>query len=96
MTTTRLTVRMDLELKAQFVAVAESLGLDAPTVMRMFATQPVRTRTIALSLTAPDPAEQADLAWLDEARADWGAWRTSSETSSVPPVGLTPPNHDLS
>ena len=72
--TTTLTVRMDPELKAEFSAIAASVGLDAPTVVRMLAVQTVRTRTIPLSLTAPDSAEQADLAWLDEARAEWGVW----------------------
>ena len=72
--TATLTVRMDPELKARFSAIAASVGLDAPSVVRMLAVQTVRTRTIPLSLTAPDEAEQADLAWLDEARAEWGAW----------------------
>ena len=69
-----LTVRMDPELKAQFAAVAASVGLDAPSVVRMLAVQTVRARAIPLSLTAPAVAEHADLAWLDEARADWGTW----------------------
>ena len=71
---TTLTVRMDPELKARFSAIAASVGLDAPTVVRMLAVQTVRDRAIPLSLVAPDPREQADMAWLDEARADWGSW----------------------
>jgi len=72
--TTTLTVRMDPDLKAQFSAIATSVGLDAPSVVRMLAVQTVRARAIPLSLTAPDGAELSDLAWLDEARAEWGAW----------------------
>jgi len=72
--TTTLTVRMDEKLKAQFSAIAASVGLDAPSVVRMLAVQTVRARAIPLSLTAPAGAEQADLAWLDEARPEWGAW----------------------
>ena len=72
--TTTLTVRMDPELKAKFSAIAASVGLDAPTVVRMLAVQTVRQKAIPLSLAMPTTAEAADLAWLDEARADWGAW----------------------
>ena len=71
---TTLTVRLDPELKAAFSAIAASVGLDAPTVVRMLIVQTVRGRAIPLSLTAPDPREAADLAWLDETRADWGRW----------------------
>jgi len=60
---------MDPELKAEFSAVAASVGLDAPTVVRMLAVQTVHLKAIPLSLTAPDPVERADMAWLDEARA---------------------------
>ena len=69
-----LTVRMDPELKAEFAAIAASVGLDAPTVVRMLVVQTVRSRTIPLSMSAPDAREHADLAWLDQARADWGRW----------------------
>ena len=69
-----LTVRMDAELKARFSAIAASVGLDAPTVVRMLAVQTVRNKAIPLSLVAPDVGEEADMAWLDEARADWGRW----------------------
>jgi len=65
---------MDAELKAQFSAIAASVGLDAPTVVRMLAVQTVRQKAIPLSLKAPDASESADMAWLDEARSDWGAW----------------------
>ncbi|MCL2787583.1 MAG: type II toxin-antitoxin system RelB/DinJ family antitoxin [Micrococcales bacterium] len=69
---TTLTVRIDPDLKAAFAAITASVGLDAPSVVRMLAVQTVRDRAIPLSLAAPDRQEQADLAWLDEARADWG------------------------
>ena len=69
--TTTLTVRMDPDLKAKFSAIAAAVGLDAPTVVRMLAVQTVHQKAIPLSLTAPDLAEQADLAWLDEAHAAW-------------------------
>jgi addiction module RelB/DinJ family antitoxin len=65
---------MDPELKAKFSAITAAVGLDAPTVVRMLAVQTVRSKTIPLSLTAPDNEEQADMAWLDEARPEWGAW----------------------
>jgi addiction module RelB/DinJ family antitoxin len=71
---TTLTVRMDADLKAKFSAVAASVGLDAPTVVRMLVVQTVRNRAIPLSLAVPDTPEQSDLNWLDEARADWGVW----------------------
>ncbi|MDR0284186.1 MAG: type II toxin-antitoxin system RelB/DinJ family antitoxin [Propionibacteriaceae bacterium] len=64
---------MDPELKEQFSAIAAGVGLDAPTVVRMLAVQTVRDRVIPLSLTA-SPRDEADLAWWDEARADWGEW----------------------
>jgi len=64
---------MDTDLKAKFSAVAASIGLDAPTVVRMLAVQTVRDRAIPLSLVAPSQEEET-MAWLDEARADWGVW----------------------
>jgi len=72
--TATLTVRMDPELKEQFSAIVASVGLDAPSVVRMLVVQTVNSKRIPLSLTAPNEAEQADLAWLDEARATWGVW----------------------
>jgi len=80
--TTTLTVRMDPDLKAKFAAVAASVGLDAPTVVRMLAVQTVRQRAIPLSLKAPDSPEETDLAWLDEARADWGDFGSQGEPPS--------------
>jgi len=65
---------MDPELKAKFSAVTAAVGLDAPTVVRMLAVQTVRQKAIPLSLAVENPTEQADLEWLDEARADWGSW----------------------
>jgi len=67
-----LTVRMDPELKAEFSAIAATVGLDAPTVVRMLAVQTVRDQAIPLSLVVPKSSEQTDMAWLDEVRADWG------------------------
>ena len=72
--TTTLTIRMDEELKAQFSEIAAEVGLDAPSVVRMLAVQTVRNRAIPLSLIAPPKREQADMDWLDQARADWNAW----------------------
>ena len=63
---------MDPDLKAKFSAIAASVGLDAPTVVRMLAVQTVRNRAIPLSLEAP--ADQSVMDWLDASRADWGAW----------------------
>jgi len=65
---------MDPDLKAKFCAIASSVGLDAPTVVRMLAVQTVQQKAIPLSLAAPDDAEHADMVWLDEARADWSQW----------------------
>ena len=65
---------MDAELKDKFSAIVQSVGLDAPTVVRMLAVQTVRDHAIPLSLAVSQAAESAELAWLDEARADWGAW----------------------
>ena len=67
---TTLTVRMDEKLKQEFSAIAASVGLDAPTVVRMLAVQTVQKKAIPLSLTAPD----SSMDWLDEARPDWGRW----------------------
>ena len=47
-----LTVRMDSELKRQFTEIVESLGLDAPTVVRMLARQTVNNQAIPLTLSA--------------------------------------------
>ncbi len=69
-----LTVRIDPDLKAKFSDIAASVGLDAPTVVRMLAVQTVRDKAIPLSLAVPDAADRADMEWLDEARADWGSW----------------------
>lgn len=72
--TTTLTVRMDPDLKDKFSAIAASVGLDAPTVVRMLAVQTVRQKAIPLSLSALDPHEQNGMTWLDEARSEWGSW----------------------
>jgi addiction module RelB/DinJ family antitoxin len=69
-----LTVRMDSELKQAFTEIVESLGLDAPTVVRMLATQTVQNRAIPLSLSAKGTAERDTLAFMDSIRADWGEW----------------------
>jgi len=70
---TTLTVRMDSELKRQFTDVLNSLGLDAPTVVRMLATQTVRNKEVPLSLSVAD-SELDTIAFLDSIRADWGEW----------------------
>ena len=69
-----LTVRMDSELKRGFVEVVESLGLDAPTAIRMFAKQTVKAQALPLSLNAKVLGEKDTLAFLDNIRADWGEW----------------------
>ncbi|MDR2896666.1 MAG: type II toxin-antitoxin system RelB/DinJ family antitoxin [Propionibacteriaceae bacterium] len=71
---TTLTVRMDEDLKKRFSEIAQSVGLDAPTVMRMLAVQTVRDRMIPLSLSAVPPNDTQELTWLDEVRAPWGEW----------------------
>ena len=76
--TTTLTVRMDSNLKDEFSRVLESLGLDAPTAVRMLVTQTVRDRALPLRLTLNPPANPATtgdtMAFLDDVRADWGQW----------------------
>jgi len=72
--TTTLTVRMDDELKRQFTSVVESVGLDAPTVVRMLAVQTVRDQAIPLSLAAGPKNEADTMRFLDSVRADWGEW----------------------
>ncbi|MDR0990527.1 MAG: type II toxin-antitoxin system RelB/DinJ family antitoxin [Propionibacteriaceae bacterium] len=77
MSTTTLTVRMDAELKQQFTTVVESLGLDAPTVVRMLAVQTVRQQRVPLSLSANlevNSSENETLDFLDSVRSDWGEW----------------------
>jgi len=69
-----LAVRMDPELKKEFTEVVESIGLDAPTAVRMFATQTVKTRTVPLSLSVKSLDEGGTMAFLDSIRADWGEW----------------------
>jgi len=65
---------MDSELKQEFTQIVESLGLDAPTVVRMLATQTVQNRAIPLSLVAHDANEKDTLAFLDSVHASWGEW----------------------
>lgn len=67
-----MTVRMDEELKEQFLAVISEVGLDAPSVVRMLAVQTVRQRRIPLSLEASQETPTMD--FLDSVRADWGQW----------------------
>lgn len=69
-----LSVRMEPELKKEFIEVVESIGLDAPTAVRMFALQTVKTRSIPLSLSARFLEESNTMAFLDNIRADWGEW----------------------
>ena len=68
---TTLTIRMDSKLKRQFTEVLEEIGLDAPTAVRMFAVQTVKTRSVPLSLSAIKHEEDT-LAFLDSIRAEWG------------------------
>jgi len=65
---------MDSELKQQFTQIVESLGLDAPTVVRMLAKQTVQNRAIPLSLSVDSTNKTDTLAFLDGVRADWGEW----------------------
>jgi len=65
---------MDSELKQQFSQIVESLGLDAPTVVRMLAKQTVRDRAVPLSLATNVSDGRDTLAFLDGVRADWGEW----------------------
>jgi addiction module RelB/DinJ family antitoxin len=65
---------MDGELKREFSEIVESLGLAAPTVVRMLAKQTVLTKTIPLSLSVPESTERDTMAFLDSVRADWGEW----------------------
>jgi addiction module RelB/DinJ family antitoxin len=70
---TTLTIRIDAELKRRFVEVLDELGLDAPTAVRMLATQTVRTKTLPLSLSILQP-EQGTLGFLESVHAKWGEW----------------------
>jgi len=65
---------MDSELKRQFVQIVESLGLDAPTVVRMLAMQTVQNKAIPLSLATNEAQERDTLHFLDNVRASWGEW----------------------
>jgi DNA-damage-inducible protein J len=66
-----LTVRLDEDLKREFLKVVSEVGLDAPAVIRMLAVQTVRQRRIPLSLSADT---DGTMAFLDSVRADWGEW----------------------
>lgn len=69
-----LSIRMDKKLKQEFIEVVESIGLDAPTAVRMFALQTVKTRSIPLSLSAKALEDNDSLSFMDSIRADWGVW----------------------
>ena len=69
-----LSVRMEPELKKEFIEVVESLGLDAPTAVRMFAVQTVKTRSVPLSLSAKALEESDTMTFLDSIRTEWGEW----------------------
>jgi antitoxin component of RelBE/YafQ-DinJ toxin-antitoxin module len=64
---------MDSDLKRRFCEVVDAVGLDAPTVVRMLATQTVASRTIPLSLSAAG-GERDSMAFMESVRADWGEW----------------------
>jgi addiction module RelB/DinJ family antitoxin len=68
-----LTVRIDAELKRQFVEVLDKLGLDAPTAVRMLATQTVKANALPLSLSAGHTSPDT-LAFLEGIHAEWGDW----------------------
>ena len=70
---TTLTIRMDSELKRQFIEVLEEIGLDAPTAVRMLAIQTVRTRSVPLTLSA-NYDERDTLTFLDSIRAEGSEW----------------------
>lgn len=70
---TTLTIRMDEQLKQDFLEVVSEIGLDAPTVIRMLAIQTVKQRRVPLSLSA-DLTTDNTMEFLDDYRADWGAW----------------------
>jgi addiction module RelB/DinJ family antitoxin len=75
--TTTLTVRIDDKLKRRFNSVVQTVGLDAPTVMRMLIVQTVNTGEIPLSLSSKpetQAAEEDTMRFLDSVRADWGEW----------------------
>jgi len=65
------TVDLDADEKQRFVEIADSVGLDAPTVVRMLVRQTIRDRAIPLTLSAPD---NSTMQFMDAARADWGEW----------------------
>ena len=70
---TTLTIRMDSELKRQFNEVLAEVGLDAPTAVRMFATQTVRAKSVPLSLSGTQ-SDRDTLNFLENVRAEWGDW----------------------
>jgi addiction module RelB/DinJ family antitoxin len=70
---TTLTVRMDENLKRDFIRVVEEIGLDAPTVVRMLAVQTVRQKRVPLSLSVTNETP-GTLDFIDSVRADWGDW----------------------
>ncbi|MDR2163306.1 MAG: type II toxin-antitoxin system RelB/DinJ family antitoxin [Clostridiales Family XIII bacterium] len=71
---TMLTVRVDEKLKQEFNDIVHSLGLDAPTVIRMLIRQTVNRKAIPLSLSVKDGHAGSTMNFLDEVRADWGEW----------------------
>jgi addiction module RelB/DinJ family antitoxin len=64
---------MDSDLKQRFTEIVESIGLDAPSVVRMLVKQTVNNKAVPLSLVAND-SERDSLAFIDSIRADWGEW----------------------
>jgi addiction module RelB/DinJ family antitoxin len=65
---------MDEKLKQQFTEVVESVGLDAPTVVRMLAVQTVNQQRVPLSLDRNNQGNSDTMDFLDDVRADWGQW----------------------
>jgi addiction module RelB/DinJ family antitoxin len=71
---TVLTVRIDENLNKEFNSIVDSLGLDAPTVVRMLIRQTVNQRSIPLSLSIDNIHGDSSADFLNEVHADWGEW----------------------
>ncbi|MDR2620724.1 MAG: type II toxin-antitoxin system RelB/DinJ family antitoxin [Propionibacteriaceae bacterium] len=74
-----LTVRLDSDLKAKFTRVVESIGLDAPTVVRMLVKQTVNKGAIPLTLNADSDyeyssGEEDTMRFMESIHAEWGPW----------------------
>ena len=63
MTSTVLQVRMDDSLRAAAADIAEQLGLDLPTVIRMFLKKMVAERGVPFSLSLPREPQPSTQRW---------------------------------